>query len=229
MRHIDLGERNTPENGQSGGGRNRIGTVCTMNGAGTIHRRTGSDPVNAHTLHSDAGTDDIDDGIDRADLVKMNLFDRFAMNGGLGFADPAKDRDRALLHRTVQSAGFDHIADGGERTSVMVMAVGMTAMAVMMMAVVVAMIVRVVRGNMHLDMNPGDGAALSAGNLDFIGVGKTEQGQIVPEVPGLQPQIDHRGEKHVAADPRYAVDVQFAHVANVPGVDDHAKPEPEII
>ena len=45
-----------------------------------------------------ARADDVGDGIHRADLVKMNLFDGSLVNGGFRFAEPLKHGGSVLLY-----------------------------------------------------------------------------------------------------------------------------------
>ncbi len=48
-------------------------------------------PVDAEQVEGEADADDIADGIDRADFVKMHLFDIDAVDSGFGFAENLED------------------------------------------------------------------------------------------------------------------------------------------
>ena len=60
------------------------------------------------------GADDVDDRVERAHLVQMNLVDRDLVDGGFGFAKPMKQLLRASLRRRRQRRALDQRVDLGE-------------------------------------------------------------------------------------------------------------------
>ena len=49
-----------------------------------------------------AGADDVDDGVDRADLMEVHVLDRLAVGLRLGRGEGGKDRERRVAHRRRQ-------------------------------------------------------------------------------------------------------------------------------
>jgi hypothetical protein len=62
-------------------------------------------------MQARAGAHDVDDGVDRADLVEMHLVGRDAMHVRLGLGQPLEHRAGALLDRVGQPAGADDPED----------------------------------------------------------------------------------------------------------------------
>ena len=75
------------------------------------HGRT-DDPIDAEQRQADGTADDVGNRIDRADLVKMDLADRGAMNLGLRLADACENPPgEFLLWRQKNRAGVDFFDD----------------------------------------------------------------------------------------------------------------------
>ena len=53
--------------------------------------------IGAEPLHREHGAGDVDNRVERADLVEMNLLDRHLMNRRFGFAETLKETLRASL------------------------------------------------------------------------------------------------------------------------------------
>ena len=58
------------------------------------------DCLRAEQIESEAGADDIGDGIDRAHFVEVHLFDRYAVDPGFGLAQPLKTASAFSLVRS---------------------------------------------------------------------------------------------------------------------------------
>jgi len=77
-----------------------------MHVARAVRGSAGQDYGPPQKLQGDAGAHDINDGIQRAYLVKMNRFERFAVNFRLCGADFEEEAYRALLDPGRESGGF---------------------------------------------------------------------------------------------------------------------------
>lgn len=141
--------------------------------------------IGLEVIQSDGGPDDISDGIKGTDFVKVDLFDRRAMNFGFGFRDPGKDGQAPLLDGIGQAGAVDEIANLAKgpavavRVIVRVVMMGCLARLMMVMGIVsvrlgvIVMMVMAVRVGMvigsgrsvlglgfdHLDFKTGDGTA----------------------------------------------------------------------
>ena len=62
-------------------------------------------------MESDAGSDDIHDGVHRPHFMKVNVLHRFAVDGRFGPGQPAKHGQSHLLDRILQAALFDQPVD----------------------------------------------------------------------------------------------------------------------
>ncbi len=56
-------------------------------------RRTAVDPFDCQQSEADAGAADVDDGVDAADLVEVDVAGRRAVDLCLGLGEPREDRD----------------------------------------------------------------------------------------------------------------------------------------
>jgi hypothetical protein len=63
------------------------------------------------TFDSGEHADDIDDGIDAADFVQVDLVHGHAVDAALDLADAGEDTHRALLDVAEKCASFDDLAD----------------------------------------------------------------------------------------------------------------------
>ena len=55
--------------------------------------------LDAECVEADAGADDVDDGVDGADFVEMNFFERYVVDVCFGFAKFLKNGGGALSDR----------------------------------------------------------------------------------------------------------------------------------
>ncbi len=71
-------------------------------------------------MNSCGGADDIDDGIDGADLMEVDLFDVYVMDFGFAGAEEFEGPDGGLSYGFCKRSGLDERVDRGEGASVMV-------------------------------------------------------------------------------------------------------------
>ena len=74
----------------------RADSVRDFHSAMTGRDRAANDFIDAEQREADRGGGDIDDGVNRADLVKVNLFDRRTVDGRFGFGDGGEDAERQI-------------------------------------------------------------------------------------------------------------------------------------
>ena len=91
--HLDhrLGQRNALEDlgrGRRGQGHPAVGR---LDPALPGRHRAGLEPVDAQQVEPDRRADDVDDRVDRADLVEVDLRQVDAVDPGLGLAQPQED------------------------------------------------------------------------------------------------------------------------------------------
>ena len=71
--------------------------MSAFHSAATDVQRRADDLVNSKGLGANGCTDDIDDRVDRANLVEVDLFDGHVVNLGFGSAECFEDRDCRFL------------------------------------------------------------------------------------------------------------------------------------
>ncbi len=79
--------------------------------AAHVERRA-HDVVGARPLEREHDADDVDDRVERADLVKVNLLHRHLVDGGLGLGQPLKHALRAIPAARRQRGLVDQFEDG---------------------------------------------------------------------------------------------------------------------
>ena len=107
--------------------------------ASDMHRRY-DHLVRRELFHQKADRRDVRDGVERADLMEMDLCHRTAVRMALRFRDALVHRDRVALHFSGYRQAADDLPDISERT-VMVMSVLMPVAVLMIMIVVMVMYV----------------------------------------------------------------------------------------
>jgi hypothetical protein len=185
------------------------------------------------TLSGDAtnrsiAADDVDDRVERADLVKMNLIERHAVDRGLHLAKPVEQCLGAVLPASAQRRAVDETVDLRQR-AMPVMAAGQFAIVardpavciVMMMSVVVMMRVPVsavvgpIRASAlasdalasDLELRGADAGAGHALGPDRVGSDR-QRTQRAPYLVEGNTRIDQRAEHHVAGCPGKAVEIE---------------------
>ena len=78
--NVGLPNRDTLKDFKDGRCRQRIHTVGRTERAFAVDQARKIDSLNLKRFNADAAEDDIDDRVERADLVKLNFFDGCSMN-----------------------------------------------------------------------------------------------------------------------------------------------------
>ncbi len=87
---------------ERGRGRQRNATVGGLGPARSQRQRPGVESLDAQRLDPCADADDVDDGVDGADLVEVNALHRHAVDRGLCLGQPGEDGDGVGLDRCRQ-------------------------------------------------------------------------------------------------------------------------------
>lgn len=98
---------------QRRGGGQRHAPVSAPHKTSALHHVGREDPRAAKELEGDARADDIDDGIDGAHLVKVNLVRGAIVNLAFGDGDPVKHGDGSGFHPVRKAAVGDQLSDLG--------------------------------------------------------------------------------------------------------------------
>jgi hypothetical protein len=111
VRFVDLSDGNPLENFQrrwSGNGESAMGA---RNRAVPVVQARDVDLLDAQCFDPDARADNIRDGIECADFVKLHVFRRLTMNLSLGDRHALEDGQSVLLHERRQLAVLDQFAN----------------------------------------------------------------------------------------------------------------------
>lgn len=120
VRFVALGERNATggEDFQGGGGGQGEASVGTADKTGAFDNGAGQHAGSAEGIEGEAGADDIDDGIDGADLMELDVLGGATVDFTFGDGDPLEDGQGAFLDPGVEGALGDQAADLGMGTTV---------------------------------------------------------------------------------------------------------------
>ena len=107
--HLDhrLGQRNAFEDLGRGGRRQGHPAVGRLDPALARRDRAGLEAIDAQQVQADGRPDDVDDRIDRPDLVEVDLRQVDAVNLRLGLAQPQEDSLGQVLLPAAQAARVD--------------------------------------------------------------------------------------------------------------------------
>ena len=136
MRLVDLADRDALQDFERGRRGDREGAMRTLHGAGAIVQAGDVDLLDAQRLDADAGTDDVGDGVECADFVKMDVVRRLAVDLALSHGNALKDRERVFLYECGKLAVFDQFPDLAVRPA-------MAVVVTMVMAAIVAVLMLV--------------------------------------------------------------------------------------
>ena len=111
-----LGDADAPgaEDRERGGCGHGKTTVRAADPAGALDHGRGKHARFAELLQGDGRTDDVDNGIHRADFVKVDLSRRQAVDFPLGVGDALEDRNGFLFHPRGQLAAQNQFFDIGK-------------------------------------------------------------------------------------------------------------------
>src|SRR5215213_5924390 len=150
-----------------------------------MKRRTG-EALDLQSVETDCRANHVDDGIERTDLVKVNVIDRLVMNTRFSFGKSREDLHRTLLHSVRQCRTVDNLFNIRER-SVAVLVCRLNA--------------RVRRTQtraincLEVDAEPGN----------------RKQRELPAQEVWIHARSDHRAEYHVAARAGKTVEVKSLH------------------
>jgi hypothetical protein len=206
--------------------------VRAKHGAAADIERRSHPAIDAQRGGTCGCANDVHDGIDRANLVKVDLLNGNGMNAGFGFAQQLKGPCGAVLYHVAQRRRPDDAKNVRERTMMGVLVTGRGRVIVRVsvgVSVRMGMFVFVV-GMFVVSMNlvrrvPRFGGRTLAGeNLDLSRSQTTahylagfESGAYVECVRSVGKKtegntgIDHRAQQHVAADAGKTIQISNSH------------------
>src|SRR5882757_7780612 len=168
------------------GSRHGQNAVRHFRGAAADVQGRAGELLDAKGFKSDAGADDVHDGVDRANFVKMNFFDGHVVNGGFSLAEFAKNCGGLLANSRRELRFLQNVENGAERT---------------MFALVFGLHFYV-RGR-HAVLPDFFGRDFPAGNI--------ESAQLFAQVVERNSSVNQSAERHVAADPAKTVKIREFH------------------
>ena len=200
----------TKQFGRRGGG-NRQNTMGTANGPGADGQRGTENFLDFEGIEADAGGDDIDDRIDGADFVEVNLVDGFVVDGGLDPAEVVEDGDGVVFGGGGNGTAVDQATDirqgpmgvGGRRMRMgrmfkRMVRMGMVVIVRVTMAVLIPVRGPRGRGNPGLEARGGD--TLSHHGFDMeLHRADGQRIQLADQIVTIDAGIQHRGDDHVPA------------------------------
>jgi len=136
--------------------------------------------VQFQPLVAPGGGDDVDNGIDRADLVEVDLFGGRTMDFRFGLGQRRENRHRAILN-----AGGKRRGTPDDLANLVEMAFGLP------------------RGHLDLELQRRDAAYQLAPRGHAIAV-ERQRGERRAQLIEVRARIEHRARDHVAADPENA-------------------------
>ena len=165
----------------------RADSVRDFHSAMTGRDRAANDFIDAEQREADRGGGDIDDGVNRADLVKVNLFDRRTVDGRFGFGDGGEDAERQIA--LIVSQDFRTVDD--------LLNVGQMA-------------VRVLFRMLHTQMLRAKAAAHHVLKMQRD-AGEAERVDSRLDRRHVNARVDERRHGHVTADSRGTVQIRDSH------------------
>ena len=149
MRLVNLPERNALEDFHCRGRGHWKNPVRAFHSAMSVIERRDEDFLHSKRLDADAREHDVRDGIERADLVEVDVLRTHAVDFTLRLGDAAENPERILLHERREIARLDQRADFPVRPSVdmlvrvLVMLMAVSVFIAVCMSVFVAMLMLV--------------------------------------------------------------------------------------
>ena len=188
--------------------RHRVGPVRGGDRTAADVQRRRHHPLRAHLFEGVHRAHDVDDRIQRADLVQVHLLHRCAVHGCFGFAEAIKEADRPVLARPAQRRPFNQARNLVQRPmgrigrSPVIVAVPMPACVVMVRT----------RPVLATDAELGRCQARARDPLGPHGVMVDGQAaQRAANVLERYTGVDQRAQQHVSGHTGEAIDVQHLH------------------
>jgi DnaK suppressor protein len=160
------------------------------------------DRFDPEVVEPEAGADDVDDRVERAHLVELDVVGRDAVDAALGLGEPREDRECVGAHPIRQPAPLE------ERTNV----------AIRPMRVVVVMrmptrLVGMLSVHAHVEFRRADSRPRDALSVDRDAV-EAERGDRVAHAREREAEIEQRAHGHVAAHAGERVEICDLHPAS---------------
>ena len=172
-------------------------------------QRRRHDVVGAEPLEREHGSNDVDDGVERADFMQVDLVERRLVYRGLRLTDAAEQFDRTGLTARRKSRPLDQAVDFGQRVMpvgmVMVVMVGVVPamivavlmiVTVMMIVAVIVVMVMMLLLVPHLDVSRPDARPDNSRDLDVVV--NTQAAECLSQRLNRQTCVDERRQQHVA-------------------------------
>ncbi len=209
---------------------NRKYTVLAMNEATADVDRGAQEPLNAKCFETDRRTDGVDNRIDRADFVKLDIFRSDVVNLAFRYRQLRKYVRRDLLRFRVQLAFANHCQNLGRLAMkvarVMVTMIVHVSMLVFMLMFVLMVVIVAVRFamrlmggvvfvflltiNQYIKFDGTDVRASNARHPQFVTVDR-QLSQFGLEKIKTKAGVQERTDRHVAADAGKAIEVERLH------------------
>jgi len=209
---------------------NREAAVGAVHHAAADVERGTVPGVNGEGVNSGTGSDDVDDRVDGADLMEMDLFDVSVVNLCLAGSEEFEGADGGVFYRIGQVCSLDKGADDRKRPAVGVRVIMLVGGSVLRVVVVVVMVrvsvlVLVIEAVVSVGMVVGVLGGVAAfqdtdlGRRDSAAIGlldgersvELQCGDGVMENFGGDASVDQGPKKHVAADAGQTVEIGDAH------------------
>ena len=91
-----------------------------LNGAGAVHGNRSGDLSHLEVVDAGGGADEVNDGIDRADLVKVNGFNRNTVEFGFGLGNALEHGEGGVADRGGELGFLEEVPDFRPVPAVMV-------------------------------------------------------------------------------------------------------------
>jgi hypothetical protein len=179
------GDARIGEEGHDGGRRVREQAVGAPHGAGADGDGRGADLVDVEALEGGAGADDVDDGVERPDLMELDVVGSHAVDATLDHRQSLEDGDGPLVYAAREVGAGEHL----EHLAIATVAV---------------------LGLMRHDHAGGTDAA-PLRRLDRDAVGMRDARNDVEHGGAVGAGVEQRRQRHVAGDPREAVEPGRGH------------------
>src|SRR6185295_16382991 len=96
--------------------RNRIAAMFHIDCAAANMKRRRAEALNTQLLKTDGGANDVDNRVERAHLVKVDMFNWFVVYPGFSFRQPREYFRRAIFNRFRQSGVVNDLENIGKVT-----------------------------------------------------------------------------------------------------------------
>jgi hypothetical protein len=205
-----------------------VAAMGALQEAGSFDDWGSQDTRSPQQIQSDAGAHDVYDRIEGAHLVEMDVIRRQSVDASFRGGDALEDGDRFLADPFGQCAALDQLTDGGEgavlgKVLVMVVVIVSAGLCRSVGAVGVGVGVgidgfpsmRMFVLKMNVELGAGDLGLLPAVGVEMVAC-DLQFPELAFEGLALEAEVEHRPQKHVAADSTENVQVKSFHFVSAP-------------